>query len=248
MESEFENYSYSTTLKMLDSWYDHDTENVNYAHVLLGMNGCNTINDCIKIYKRVYEKYQKYMNSTSQSGHKSFDEDLNACLNENILRLLKNKGREIGYDFADSCLANIRQCKDIKKHQSEWHRIVQRDENCPNILMSESTIIDAQRNYEKSRDEYLYGYFKPGTNGFKRVKSGIVDNLDVLKNYGYKTTPYDISFLVKNEMQANILVWGGAALVLIILLIWIGFKGILGLLFLLGIGSVLLSILKWAHG
>jgi hypothetical protein len=49
MELEFENYSYSTTLKMLDSWYDHDTENVNYAHVLLGMNGCNTINDCIKI-------------------------------------------------------------------------------------------------------------------------------------------------------------------------------------------------------
>lgn len=71
---DFKNYSYSDTLKMLDGWYDHDTENVNYTHVLLSMNGCNTINDCIKVYKRVYEKYQKYMNSTSQSGHESFDE------------------------------------------------------------------------------------------------------------------------------------------------------------------------------
>ena len=66
------------------------------------------------------------------------------------------------------------------------------------------------------------------------MKSGIVDNLDVLKNYGYVMAPSDISFLVKNETQAGIFVWGGAALVLIILIIWIGFEGILGLLILLG--------------
>ena len=70
---------------MLDSWYGHDTENVNYAQVLLSMNGCNSINDCTKVYNRVYEKYKKYMNSTSQSGHKSFDEGLNCCLNDNRL-------------------------------------------------------------------------------------------------------------------------------------------------------------------
>lgn len=232
----------------MDGWYDHDTEDVNYAHVLLSMRRCDSIKDCIKIYKRVYEKYQKYMNSTSQSGHKSFDEDLNACLNENILRLLKNKGRDIGYDFANSCLANIRQCKDIKKHQSDWHRLVQHDENIPNVLMAESSIIEAQINYEKSREEFLRGIFQPETNGFRRMKSGIVDNLDVLKNYGYVMAPSDISFLVKNETQAGILVWGGAALVLIILVIWIGFEGIFGLLLLLGLGSVMLSVLKWAKG
>lgn len=80
------------------------------------------------------------------------------------------------------------------------------------------------------------------------MKSGIVDNLDVLKNYGYVMAPSDISFLVKNETQAGIFVWGGAALVLIILIIWIGFEGILGLLILLGLGSVMLSVLKWAKG
>lgn len=72
---DYKNYSYSDTLIMLDGWYDHDTEDVNYAQVLLSMNGCNTINDCIKVYKRVYEKYQKYMNSTSQSGHKEMSGD-----------------------------------------------------------------------------------------------------------------------------------------------------------------------------
>ena len=81
---DYKEYSYRNTLRMLDGWYDHDTEDVNYAHVLLSMSRCDSIKECIKIYKRVYEKYQKYMNSTSQSGHKSFDEDLNACLNENI--------------------------------------------------------------------------------------------------------------------------------------------------------------------
>ena len=217
---DYKEYSYGETLRMLDGWYDHDTEDVNYAHVLLSMRRCDSIKDCIKIYKRVYEKYQKYMNSTSQSEHKSFDEDLNACLNENILRLLKNKGRDIGYDFANSCLANIRQCKDIKKHQSDWHRLVQHDENIPNVLMAESSIIEAQINYEKSREEFLRGIFQPETNGFRRMKSGIVDNLD----------------------------WGGAALVLIILIIWIGFEGIFGLLLLLGLGSVMLSVLKWAKG
>lgn len=108
---DYKEYNYGDTLRMLDGWYDHDTEDVNYAHVLLSMCRCDSIKECIKIYKRVYEKYQKYMNSTSQSGHKSFDEDLNACLNENILRLLKSKGRDIGYDFANSCLANmVRKC------------------------------------------------------------------------------------------------------------------------------------------
>ena len=245
---DYKEYNYGDTLRMLDGWYDHDTEDVNDAHVLLSMSRCDSIKECIKIYKRVYEKYQEYMNSTSQSGHKSFDEDLNACLNENILRLLKSKGRDIGYDFANSCLANIRQCKDIKKHQSDWHRLVQLDENIPNVLMAESSIIEAQKNYEESREEFLRGRFQPGTNGFKRMKSGIVDNLDVLKNYGYVMAPSDISFLVKNETQAGILVWGGAALVLIILIIWIGFEGIFGLLILLGLGSVMLSVLKWVKG
>ena len=29
---DYKEYNYGDTLRMLDGWYDHDTENVNYAH------------------------------------------------------------------------------------------------------------------------------------------------------------------------------------------------------------------------
>ena len=240
---DFRNFSYADTLKMLDSWYDHDTENVNYAQVLLGMKDCDSISSCMKVYKRVYQKYMSYMNTTELSGHKSFDEDLNTCLNENILRLLKDQGRDIDYDFANSCLANLRQCKDIKKHQSDWLRLVQRDDRISNVLMTADKIKEAQKKYEKARDEFLYSHYDPGTNGFKRVKGDIVDNLSVLKQYGYKKLPYDINFLFSNNTQIWIVM-----VIIVVAIILIFREALFGIFLLIGLGSVMLSILKWAKG
>lgn len=244
----YDNYSYAETLEFFDGWYDHDRENLNYADVLIGMKDCTTIDECISVWKRVYNKYLALINDTGQSGHKSFDEDLNTCLNENLLRLIESKKDNLDQNFALECLANMRQCKRLKAHQKKWEKLA-----APlNLTTPIELITKAQEEYEKARDEYLYGYLEPGTNGFNRVRETIVNNLETLKSYGYKTLPYDIVFLFKDPKIVNWLLLGGGVLVIIIILAAVGVTnfigGIMAIGLIVGVGSVMLSILKWAKG
>ena len=244
----YDKYSYAETLEMFDGWYDQDSENVNYADVLIGMKYCTSIDKCMDIWKRVYNKYLALFDIKDQSGHKSFDEDLNTCLNENLLRIMEMKKDSLDQEFALECLVNMRQCKSIKNHQKKWMKLTTEFSFSNQI----EDITKAQAEYEKARDEYLYGYFEPGTNGFNRVRETIVDNLETLKLYGYRTLPYDIVFLFNNPNNAKWLLIGGGLILIIIIMATVGITKFFSILFaigfIVGVGSFWLSIMKWIKG
>lgn len=198
----FDEYSYKYTLQRLDNWYDSDTDKTNYAQVLLGMNNCTTFEECAKIYKKVYLKYEKYSgDGYKTSRYKYFVEDLNTCLNENLLRLLQ-QNVNLDNALALKYLANIRQCDEIKLHQQKWEAIVkEKGLNVPeNTIVS---ILEAQKKYEEAKEEYQqkdYSY-KRKSNGFKRVSRVISDNLKILKSYGYKVLQTDVNVSIKSNFQ-----------------------------------------------
>lgn len=213
----YDRYSYSKTLKTLDSWFDWDTEKTNYAQVLLGMNSSTTIEDCFKIYKKVHEKYTRFLKLDGQYADNDFYEDLNTCLNENLLRLLQ-QNTETASDFALECLANMRQCNDLKIHQQEWKAIIlQRGLDIPSDTIS--SIIESQEKYEEARSEYMANNYPLTSNGFKRVSREISDRLNVLKAYGYKALPYDADFSYKSEFQTYLSLLGLFALFAVSLII-----------------------------
>ena len=198
----FDEYSYKYTLQRLDNWYDSDTDKTNYAQVLLGMNNCTTFEECAKIYKKVYLKYEKYSgDGYKTSRYKYFVEDLNTCLNENLLRLLQ-QNVNLDNALALKYLANIRQCDETRQHQQKWEAIV-KEKGLKVPENSMTSILEAQKKYEEAKEEYQqkdYSY-KSKSNGFKRVSKVISDNLNILKSYGYEVLLTDVNFSIRSNFQ-----------------------------------------------
>ena len=213
----YDRYSYSKTLKTLDSWFDWDTEKTNYAQVLLGMNSSTTIEDCFKIYKKVHEKYTRFLKLDRQYADNDFYEDLNTCLNENLLRLFQQSGNPSN-ELALECLANMRQCDNLKFHQQKWETmILQKGMDMPGNAVS--SIIESQKKYEEARREYIVNNYPLTSNGFKRVCREISDRLNVLKAYGYKALPYDANFSYKSDFQIYLSLLGLFALFAVVLIL-----------------------------
>lgn len=203
----FDEYSYKYTLQRLDDWYDSDTDKTNYAQVLLGMNNCTTFEECAKIYKKVYLKYKKYSGDVYKtSRYKYFVEDLNTCLNENLLRLLQ-QSVNLSNELALKYLANIRQCDETRQHQRKWEAIAKEK----GLKVPENTIVsilEAQKKYEEAKEEYLLKDYSFTSNGFKRVSKVISDNLNILKSFGYEVLPADVNFSIRSNFQMFLICLG----------------------------------------
>lgn len=208
--NKYSEYSYSRTLKLLDDWYEADTDKTNYAQALLGMNDCENIEGCFKIYKIVHKKYLRLVKSDEHFADGDFYEDLNTCLNENLLRLFQ-QNTSIENKNALRYLVNMRHCKSIEKHQRQWETIV--SQKGLDILESNvASILDAHVNYVKARDEYMLKEYPIGSNGYERVTREISDNLKLLKSYGYKVLPYDTNFSYMSKFNLYVVLIGLFAL------------------------------------
>lgn len=188
----YNEYRYKDLLMFLDGGYDSDTENKNYAEYLLTMKKAKSLRELIKIYKKVYAKILQFLHTDKDFGHKGLDEQLNECLNENIVRILCSKDKPL-QNFCLSCLANIRECPSIQEFRTS---IVDYAVNhCSkdfNILSQ--NVINAQIAYNEALDEFYYGYHEVGTNGFKRMRKQLNTNIKVLLKNGYLPTAYDRRF------------------------------------------------------
>lgn len=237
--SNYEKYSYSRTLQELDDYYNHDTEPVNYAEVMISMGKCNTIDQCIQVWKRVYTKYVSLTGVTEVTGHEAFVDDLNSCLNENLLRFASIAYPKTNMAFALECLANMRQCSNLESYQKEWFERL----SYQAIPVVAGDIIDAQKEYEKYRSEFLSTHYKQGTNGYKKIKDNINKNIEVLKSYGYRMLPYDVKFdnSLVDKLLAGLILFAVAVIVVLLLIwIWTGkfseiFTGVIVFLEILGV-------------
>jgi len=168
----FDKYSYSGILTVLDNHYDHDTDSKNYALLLIGMKDCKSVKACLKLYKVVYEMITPVC--------EEFIQDLNRCLNENLLRLMKVKDQTLSFKLALSSLVNMRKCPNIEQYHKEW------DNQCKiahlDLEKPKEEIIGAQTLYLRNRNEL--NYYPADSNGYKRVEKKIKNNVKTLEKYG----------------------------------------------------------------
>ena len=214
--TDYNKYSYSYLLLFLDGCFESDTENKNYAEFLLKMEHAKSLNNLFKIYKKVYAKMLYFLHTKDDKGHKELDENLNECLNENIVRLLYSKEHP-DLKFCVGCLANIRQCASIKKYQNLVIDYTAKFYSVEFDNISRE-IIEAQIKYSKALDDFYYGYLEIGTNGFKRMKKELNSNFEILTKNGYIPVAYDrrfISLFWERIVPAIILI------VLVIFLQWL---------------------------
>ena len=243
--TDFTVYAYSELLQFLNNRYDDDTEDVNYAHVLLSMNTCASFPECIKIYKRVYNKIQAFLHQWSQSGLLSLDEKLNRCFDENILRIMK-ESRSLTDKVAYLYLANLRKCDGLDEIYSQWEDIAKK-KGLDIVGKTKQTIIQAYRDYENAREEYLNGCHQSGTNAYNKLVDAIKSSRNQLKEYGYYILPYDIELAEEQERKSKIIAWCMVIGLFLLVLIFGGWEILLGLICLMGFFGAMVSITQIFH-
>lgn len=240
--TDFKVYAYSELLEFLNNHYDDDTEDINYAHVLLLMNTCTSLPECIKIYRRVYNKIQAFLHQWSQSGLLSLDKKLNRCFDENILRIMK-KCSSLNNKVAYLYLANLRKCDGLDEMYDQWEDIA-KEKGLDNYWMTKQTIIQIYKEYETAREEYLNGSHQSGTNAYNKLVKAIKSSRDKLKEYGYYILPYDIELAEEQERKSKIIAWSVIIGLILLILIFGGWEMLLGLICLMGIFGALVAYIQ----
>ena len=176
-------YSYSKLLKYLDERGSHNGEGRKYTDYLLSMGDAESIDGIIEIYNNVFRKIadlifhsalprEWYHVATWNPNDLYLAEELNQCLNENILRLYKAQ-----QDATDSigltCLANLREAKNADSIHNELTALIGKadDKNHSQIAASRKVL----SNYCAHRVLY-----EKKTHGYALVKANYCEAKSIL--------------------------------------------------------------------
>ena len=55
--NDYSKYRYARTLQFFEAYYPYDTENVNYAELLLSMDKLSTIDELFSVRERIIDKH-----------------------------------------------------------------------------------------------------------------------------------------------------------------------------------------------
>lgn len=193
--SKYSKYRYSELLKFLDFRYECESYSTNYAMELIRMKEVESLRSLVKRYNKIYSILLEYLNSRVHTGHKSYDEDLNTCFNENLVRLFMEE-ESPSSETCTRYLVNVRECPYIEEYQKS---IVGRSTELYGDAFAQkaNNIIQYQKLYCKAYDEFLYTYFEPGSNGYKKLEENVKRYYNFLTPYGYVRTMADYDVWAK---------------------------------------------------
>lgn len=193
--SKYSEYRYSELLEFLDFRYECSSGVTNYAIELIRMKDANTLSSLVKIYNKIYSIILKYLNTQEHTGHKSHDEGLNTCFNENLVRLFMEE-ESPSIEVCTRYLVNIRECPYIDEYQRS---IIERSTELHGDAFAQKAngIVQYQKLYRKAFDELLYTYFEPGSNGYKKLEENVKRYYNLLAPYGYERTMADYDVWIK---------------------------------------------------
>lgn len=189
---------YQVAINILNSFYKNDVDRKNYVDILLSMNNVENLDVCIDSYKTVCKKFKRNISHHYISKKDNFKDDVNTCLNDNILRLLEMYNGADKPSYYKKCLSNLRKCKDFKNHQNKCIDYIRRDANL-NLDNEIKIIMDAQKKYYDAIDDYNLNLYKEGTNGYRSTVKNLKDNLKLLKKNGYIICPFEENKLTENN-------------------------------------------------
>ena len=256
--SKYDSYPCNKLLEFFDSWYEHDTDSFNYAQYLLTMQDAHSIKDLIKIYDKVLWKFiVRYtgmgeedlvsntwynMNDISMDAEEYW-QDLNAFLNENIVRLFNSQ--DYSDELAVKCIINLREASNYyssrqsisSKSSAEASSIIDKLES------SLSVVNDAPNHISPYNLE---------TNGYREYKPIYINSIKELISHGYIKSIQDSTFELKtkiyyfqdNKSMVKFVVI--MAIMLIVFFLVMGFFkfDLITLIILIGIPGALISFLR----
>ena len=236
---DYSKYTYSWTLKELDEWHEKDIDKVNYADVLLSMNDATSIEECVNIYNRVYKKYSSTTIGIYVREGKLFIEDMNKCLNGNIVRLLKSPQSELSIDYLKKSLVNLRPCSALKGFQTMVLKVAE-ERNLSiiddDINRINETVSDFNDNLQDIKEE-KYG---SETNGYRRVRKEFAENLKILEQYGFIISGFEKQYR-EGTIKSETIAWIIVAVGLLICTLIFGFTKIFGTLAAIGLFILFLT-------
>jgi len=241
----YDAYTYKSALETLDDAYMNSSDGTNYADVLLQMNSCSNIDDCFHIYNRLLRKYNELGKRMYVMSKDFFDEYLNLCLNENLIRLLKVDS-EINYkkDGHKSLvyLVNLRPANNYDDCLKEWKKYI-KETGINDALEHFKEIKDAVKKYNSAAYEFKFTRYSQGTHGYNQLKDEWRKSIYLLIQYGYKTVleernPY---------RERNILLVIISVILLIILLCGLIFGWMNTLVYIVCLPFLFLFIKGWKY-
>lgn len=193
--SKYSRYRYSGLLEFLDFHYECSSGVTNYAIELLRMNNMCDLTALVNRYNTIYSRMLKYLNTREDAGHKDYDEDLNTCFNENLVRLFM-KEKNPSLETCSRYLVNIRECPYIEEYQEA---VIEKSTALYGDAFAQKAngIVQYQQFYQEAYDELLYTDFEPGSNGYKKLEENVKRCSKLLAVYGYKRTIADYNMWIK---------------------------------------------------
>ena len=234
--TDYSEYTYGRTLRFFEAYYPFDTEDVHYANVMLSMRQCKTIDELIAVRERLKEKAEKVRNyeilgklpksivddlskvakadsplyrDTSYRIKTNIESDANSCYDENLLRLFK-ESKEITEKSCGECFVNMTYCTSDSTYKD---KIISEARERAGIDVSGLLNTIARRYREFGEHWNTYKTFKEGMNGYNAAKLAVEDDLEYLKQFGWRLLPaqkalysrIDRIEIKKREQQAKLL-------------------------------------------
>ena len=210
--NDYNKYTYGRTLRFFEAYYPYDTEDVRYADVMLSMNQCTTIDELITIRERLKGKVKSidyyglankvpkdiidelsnsapsqsvvYFNKYSRPEEK-LKADIDTCYDENLFRLFK-ENKEITEKTCGECFVNMTYCTPKCTYKD---KIISEAKERAGIDVTGLLNTIARRYREFGEHWDTYKNFKEGMNGYNAAKLAVEDDLEYLKQFGWRLLP-----------------------------------------------------------
>lgn len=255
--SKYNSYSCFRLLEFLDSWYEHDTERINYAQYLLTMLKAKSVKDLIRIYDKVLWKFIVRYNGFGDeelvsetwynidhlsSDTRAYWKELNGFLNENIERLFNSQ--DYSDELAIACFVNLRNANNCSKIRQAI--LSKSSENVKSKVEEIYNLLDVIENAPNHISPYNID-----TNGYRKYKPKYIESAKKLIAYGFVRSIKDRIFEFKNKVSyfpnnksifQVVAIIGILLLVIFVLLIFFDFS-LITLIVLIGLPGALLSYL-----
>ena len=210
--NDYSKYRYARTIRFFEAYYPYDTENVNYAELMLSMDKLSTIDELFSVEERISNKYFSstiiFVNLPEdickplavgsgerfgQTGrsidalNRNMRKDIFECYNANIIRIFK-ESKDPTISFCGECIVNMLDGFDSFDEQKK--EIIKYAKEEFNIDEELSRELSSRKTRLHDR-LYTFNKFKEEMNGYISAKQKVQEDLDFIMQYKWRLSKYD---------------------------------------------------------
>ncbi|SHL73380.1 hypothetical protein SAMN04488494_0598 [Xylanibacter ruminicola] len=228
MATNYDEHPYARTLRFFEAYYPYDTEDVNYAELMLSMDKLSTIDELFTVRNRIIDKHftsgiyllkmpkdvceplaigsrdrfgQSYRSMSTL--HNNIKKDVCEYYNANVIRLFKDS-KEVSYSICGEFIVNL--SKESAKYEEQINEIVQCAKVVHNIDVDSLSKELYSRKKSLHEKRLRFDKFEKGMNGYVSAKQDVQEDLDFLIGFKWRMTSFEkerYSIFLPQEMRNN---------------------------------------------